>query len=73
MKILITNDDGIEAKGINILAERLEKDGHEIYVVAPDSNRSAVSHHISMWNTNTLLTVYVWVLKATLLILSLML
>ena len=54
MNILLTNDDGIQAKGLNILAERLEKDGHNVYVVAPDSNRSAVSHHITMWNTNTL-------------------
>ena len=54
MNILLTNDDGIKAKGINILASRLEKDGHEVYVVAPDSNRSAVSHHITMWKVNTL-------------------
>ena len=54
MNILLTNDDGIEAKGLNILADRLEKDGHAVYVVAPDSNRSAVSHHITMWNINTL-------------------
>ena len=54
MKILLSNDDGIQAKGINVLAERLEKDGHEVYVIAPDSNRSAVSHHITMYNVNTL-------------------
>ena len=54
MRILLANDDGIEAKGINVLAARLEKDGHEVYVIAPDSNRSAVSHHITMYNVNTL-------------------
>lgn len=54
MKILLANDDGIEAKGIQVLAARLEKDGHEVYVIAPDSNRSAVSHHITMYNVNTL-------------------
>ena len=54
MRILLANDDGIEAKGINVLAARLEKDGHEVYVIAPDSNRSAVSHHITMYNANTL-------------------
>ena len=54
MTILLTNDDGIQAKGINVIAERLIKDGHEVYVVAPDSNRSAVSHHITIWNVNTL-------------------
>ena len=54
MKILLANDDGIEAKGIQVLAARLEKDGHDVYVIAPDSNRSAVSHHITMYNVNTL-------------------
>ena len=54
MKILLANDDGIEAKGIQVLAARLERDSHEVYVIAPDSNRSAVSHHITMYNVNTL-------------------
>ena len=54
MNILLTNDDGIQAKGINVLAERLKKDGHSVYIIAPDSNRSAVSHHITMYNTNIL-------------------
>ena len=54
MKILLANDDGIEAKGIQVLAARLEREGHEVYVIAPDSNRSAVSHHITMYNVNTL-------------------
>lgn len=54
MNILLSNDDGINSRGILTLAERLEKDGHAVYVVAPDSNRSAVSHHITMYNTNVL-------------------
>jgi len=49
MNILISNDDGIQAKGIQVLAGRLSQQ-HEVYVVAPDSNRSAVSHHISMYD-----------------------
>ena len=49
MKILLANDDGIEAKGIQVLYERLIQDKeNEVYVIAPDSNRSAVSHHITM-------------------------
>jgi 5'-nucleotidase len=52
MNILLTNDDGIESEGILLLAEALRKEGrHRIYVVAPEANRSAVSHGISfMWN-----------------------
>ncbi len=52
MKILLANDDGIEAEGIQVLYQRLAKE-HEVYVVAPDSNRSATSHHISMYGKYT--------------------
>lgn len=43
MKLLLTNDDGIEAEGIAELAKALSKE-HEIMVVAPSGNRSANSH-----------------------------
>ena len=52
MKILLANDDGIEAEGIQILYERLAKE-HEVYVIAPDSNCSATSHHITMYKGYT--------------------
>ncbi len=48
MRILLTNDDGIEAKGIQVLADELEKAGHEIIVVAPEKERSAASHSITL-------------------------
>lgn len=47
MNILITNDDGIEARGIQIIARKLEK-SHSILVVAPDSQKSASSHSITL-------------------------
>ena len=47
MKLLITNDDGIESEGITVLAEVLAS-LHEVYVVAPDKNRSAVSHSFTL-------------------------
>lgn len=47
MRILIVNDDGINAMGIRILAKRLSKD-HEVTVVAPETERSAASHCITM-------------------------
>lgn len=50
MNILISNDDGIDAPGINILSKRLKKDGHVVNVIAPDSNRSAVSNHLAMYS-----------------------
>ena len=53
MNILIVNDDGIECEGIQILANRLATE-HTVCVLAPDVNRSAVSHYITMYNSNTL-------------------
>lgn len=47
IKILITNDDGIFADGIRVLAD-IAKDFGEVYVVAPDRQRSAVSHGIEI-------------------------
>ena len=47
MKILLTNDDGIHAEGLLALVKYLEKN-HEVWVVAPDRNRSGVSHGITM-------------------------
>ena len=43
-RILITNDDGIGADGIRKLAEIARGFG-EVTVVAPDTQRSAASHH----------------------------
>lgn len=45
MNILVVNDDGIEAKGIHLLAEKLKAYG-TVYVCAPDQGRSASSHCI---------------------------
>lgn len=46
-KILITNDDGITADGIIRLAKAAVKYG-EVWVVAPESQRSAASHSITL-------------------------
>lgn len=45
--ILVTNDDGIQAPGIAILAEALEPLG-EVWVYAPDRQQSAVGHGVSL-------------------------
>ncbi len=44
MKILLTNDDGIESVGLHLLCDKLSEKGHEVYVVAPEGQRSATSH-----------------------------
>lgn len=45
MKILLTNDDGIDSAGLLLLAEVLGKK-HEVYLCAPDGQRSGHSHYI---------------------------
>ena len=47
MRILITNDDGIESDGISRLAKTAKEFG-EVWVVAPESQRSAASHSITL-------------------------
>lgn len=46
-QILLTNDDGIGAPGIDALADALAELG-EIFVVAPNGERSGASHSISV-------------------------
>jgi len=47
MNILVSNDDGYQAKGIRELVKALSEKG-DVYVFAPDSQRSASSHAISV-------------------------
>jgi len=46
VKILITNDDGINSDGLNALVSALSD--HEVWVVAPDRERSASSQSITI-------------------------
>lgn len=50
MNILIVNDDGIESKGLEILARALAPYG-KIYVSAPQSEQSGKSHSITIYQT----------------------
>src|SRR5438874_11756480 len=48
MRVLLTNDDGIEAEGLQALRRALrELPGVELAVIAPDSNRSATARSIT--------------------------
>ena len=47
MRILLTNDDGIHAPGIFALHQALAFD-HELHIVAPESEMSAVGHAITL-------------------------
>lgn len=47
--ILLTNDDGVASIGLNTLYEKLQNVG-DVVVVAPENERSAVSHGITLHN-----------------------
>ena len=47
MKILLTNDDGIEAAGLHATYDAIESIG-EVHVVAPSRVQSATSHAITL-------------------------
>jgi 5'-nucleotidase len=47
MKILITNDDGVYAPGLAALHQSLSQ-AHEVVVVAPETEQSAVGHSITI-------------------------
>jgi 5'-nucleotidase len=49
MIILISNDDGIHSPGLKALYDSLTSLG-EIYVIAPDRNRSATSHSVTLYS-----------------------
>lgn len=50
MNILVTNDDGIHAPGLRFLTRALREKGHEVQVVAPMAEQSAVGHAITILN-----------------------
>ncbi len=47
MNILVSNDDGIAANGIRALTEALSTE-HNVYVIAPDRERSAAGHSLTL-------------------------
>jgi 5'-nucleotidase len=48
MRILVTNDDGVHAEGLEVL-ERLARElSDDIWVVAPEADQSGVAHSLSL-------------------------
>ncbi|MBI5406595.1 MAG: 5'/3'-nucleotidase SurE [Nitrospirae bacterium] len=47
MLILVSNDDGIHSTGIHVLADALRSIG-DVYVIAPDRERNAASHALTL-------------------------
>jgi 5'-nucleotidase len=47
-RVLIVNDDGIHAPGIQLLEKVIREHCEDVWVVAPDEEKSGASHSISM-------------------------
>jgi 5'-nucleotidase len=48
MRILITNDDGIHAPGLQVLEEIARKLAGEVWIIAPETDQSGVAHSLSL-------------------------
>ena len=48
MRVLVSNDDGVDAPGIHALAKGLRDAGHQVIVVAPDRDRSGASNSLTL-------------------------
>lgn len=48
MKILVANDDGIDAPGLRALVKRLARE-YDVFVCAPNGERSSMSHAVTYW------------------------
>ncbi|MCX7556784.1 5'/3'-nucleotidase SurE [Xanthomonadaceae bacterium JHOS43] len=48
MRVLVSNDDGVDAPGIKVLARGLREAGHEVVTVAPDRDRSGASNSLTL-------------------------
>ncbi|MGY3264144.1 5'/3'-nucleotidase SurE [Lysobacter sp. HA35] len=48
MRVLVSNDDGVDAPGIRVLADHLRAAGHSVITVAPDRDRSGASNSLTL-------------------------
>lgn len=66
MNLLLTNDDGYGSQGLSVLAQKLSQ-FHNVYIFAPDGNRSAISHGITMYKKNSVKVIEknVWTCSGT--------
>ena len=47
-RILVTNDDGIHAAGLDALVEIASQLSKDVWVVAPEANQSGAAHSLSL-------------------------
>ena len=47
-RILVTNDDGIHSPGLKVLVHIAKSLSKDVWVVAPESEQSAVAHSLTL-------------------------
>ncbi|MBN2545496.1 MAG: 5'/3'-nucleotidase SurE [Spirochaetes bacterium] len=67
MNILLTNDDGYQAEGLNFLLNYFSNKKHKVFTVAPDIEKSGCSHSLTFSDTIRLVEhkQNLWALKGT--------
>ena len=50
-RVLLTNDDGFNAAGLDASISAMRSAGYDVVVVAPDGNRSAMGHRVTVRET----------------------
>jgi 5'/3'-nucleotidase len=53
MRLLVTNDDGIDAEGLHVLARHLARAGHEVVVAAPASDASGSGAALGVFHADS--------------------
>jgi 5'-nucleotidase len=53
MRLLVTNDDGIDAEGLHVLARHLAHAGHEVIVAAPASDASGSGAALGVFHADS--------------------
>lgn len=48
MKLLLSNDDGVHAKGLTVLRQYCQQAGWDVQVIAPDRDRSGASNSLTL-------------------------
>ena len=53
MRLLVTNDDGIDAEGLHVLAQRLATTGHDLVVAAPAADASGSGAALGVFHADS--------------------
>ncbi len=53
MRLLVTNDDGIEAEGLHVLAQHLRRTEHEVVVAAPAADASGSGAALGVFHADS--------------------